>query len=60
MKKPTQSESKDSLGVFNKALDYVREGKNSPDRKVRLEAVKDKYGNEITSIELAKLNVAVK
>lgn len=46
--------------VFNKALHYIREGKNSPDRQVRLEAVKDKYGNLISSIELAKLTVAVK
>ncbi len=46
--------------VFDKALHYIREGKNSPDRQVRLEAVKDKYGNQISSIELAKLTVAVK
>ena len=60
MKEPTPTDSKESVGVFNQALSYVREGKNSPDRKGRLEAVKDKYGKEITSIELAKLNVAVK
>lgn len=46
--------------VFDKALHYIREGKNSPDRQVRLEAVRDKYGNLINSIELAKLTVAVK
>jgi|TARA_R100001510_G_C7619698_1_gene180913 hypothetical protein len=59
IKKPKAKTTTDNK-VFDKALHYIREGKNSPDRQVRLEAVKDKYGNQISSIELAKLNVAVK
>jgi len=59
IKKPKAKTTTDDK-VFDKALHYIREGKNSPDRQVRLEAVKDKYGNQISSIELAKLNVAVK
>jgi hypothetical protein len=59
IKKPKAKATTDDK-VFDKALHYIREGKNSPDRQVRLEAVKDKYGNQISSIELAKLNVAVK
>jgi hypothetical protein len=56
---PTASDSKSGSEIFTSAVDYVKEGKNKPERATRLSQIKDKYGQTLTKAQQTKLEKLV-
>ncbi len=52
--------SKESLNeIYKKAVVYIKEGKNKPDRNARLTAISDKYKGTLSAAQLTKLEKLV-
>jgi len=52
--------SKESLNeIFKKSVDYIKAGKNKPDRNTRFIAIQDKYKGTMTASQISKLEKLV-
>jgi hypothetical protein len=52
--------SKESLNeIFKKSVEYIKAGKNKPDRNTRFTAIQDKYKGTMTASQISKLEKLV-
>jgi len=59
IKKQDNGEPVDKKDLFKKAVDYIKDGSNKPDRNKRLTAIQDKYSGVFTPEQVGKLEKLV-
>lgn len=59
IKKQDSNNTKGSSEIYASALNYVKEGKNKPERATRLNQIKEKYGQTLTKEQQSKLDKLV-